>query len=212
MGIRSLRWPFRTAVALVVALAVAAAAVIVWQFWGRDVLAQRRAAAESSAFTASCGFDPGFGGGPANASPGTVVGTITLPGSDGTWPLYSGTDDASLDGGVGWYTQTVAPGEIGNMALVGRRLASGGAFDGILNWNTGDTITIETCFGAYTYTIRVAPRDLTVQPSDTWVLDPVPGQPGAMPTKAWLTLIANQDISPTTDRAVGFAELTATTR
>ena len=205
------RWPFRVAAVLVVALALTTALVAAWQFWGKGWQAERRAGQDASAFVASCSLDPGFNGGPESAAAGVVIGTIELPGSDVAWPIRAGVDDASLDGGVGWYQQTVAPGQIGNMAVVGRRLASGGAFDDILAWNAGDTITVATCFGSYTYTIKVAPRDLTVQPSDSWVLGAVPGQPGAMPTTSWLTLIANQDISPTTDRAVGFAELTATT-
>jgi len=208
---RSLRWPFRVATVLVVALAVTASAVIWWQFWGKGAQTQRRAAAEGSAFISSCGFDPGFSGTAETAADGAVIGVVTLPGSDIAWPIRAGVDDASLDGGVGWYRQTAPPGGIGNMALVGRRLASGGAFDGILTWNTGEIITVETCFATYTYTIKAAPRDLTVQLDDAWVLDPVPGRPGTMPTNAWLTLIANQDIAPTTDRAVGFAELTAAT-
>jgi len=208
---RSLRWPFRVAVALVAAVVLAAVAAIGWLFWGKGWQAARQANQAASAYMASCGVDPGFSGAPGDAEAGVVIGTITLPGSEVAWPIRAGVDDASLDSGVGWYQQTGVPGEIGNMALAGRRSASGGAFDNILGWNAGDTIDITMCDATYTYTIRVAPHDLTVQPSDTWVLEPVPGQPGVMPTSSWLTLIANQDITPTSDRAVGFAELTAMT-
>jgi len=132
---------------------------------------------------------------------------LTLPGSLTTWPIKVGTGDDSLDAGVGWYPQTASPGQIGNMAVVGRRLPSGGAFDSILSLSTGDQVVVETCAMRYTYTISVAPRDLTVQPDATWVLGAVPGQPSVVPTTSWLTLIANQDVLPSSDRAVGFAKL-----
>jgi len=212
MGRRPRRWPFRAAVSGVAAVAVAAAAFGAWQVWGADWQADRRATAASAQFRSSCSLDPGFSGGPDTAADGSVVADLTLPGTSTPWPVRVGVQDASLADGVGWYRQTAAPGEVGNMAVVGYRLGAGGAFDGILSLNTGDTIRLETCFRRYTYTIEVAPRDLTVQPTDTWVLQAVPGQPAAMPTDSWLTLIANQDISPSTDRAVGFARLTSTSQ
>ena len=53
----------------------------------------------------------------------------------------------------------------------------------------------------------MAPRDLTVQSDDDWVLDAVPGHPEQLPSRAVMTLTANQDLLPTGDRSVGFAHL-----
>jgi len=193
-------WGFRIAVVFVVLVVLGVGALYAWQFWwvpNQSVASANKAADD---YLAGCALDPGF-----DASD---VGLLILPGATTQWPIRTGVDDAALTDGVGWYPQTAGPGELGNMAVVGLRLMSGGAFDGILGLNKGDQVIIETCAMRYTYTIVVAPRDLTVQPQDTWVLDPVPGTSGLMPRDAWLTLISNQDVMPSTDRAVGFAQLT----
>ncbi|MCL2489325.1 MAG: class E sortase [Propionibacteriaceae bacterium] len=203
------RWPFRLAVALVAAAFAVAAAFGWWRFWGAGLQAASRASSESSAYLSACQLDPGFNGADAHAVAADVtIGVLTLPGST-AWPVRAGVSNAALDGGVGWYQQTAAPGQVGNMAVVGQR-AAGGAFDGILKLNAGDTITLQTCLATYTYTLVTSPRDLTVQSDDDWVLGAVPGASGLMPTDTWLTLIANQDVRPSPDRAVGFAKLTAT--
>ena len=215
---------FRITVTLTVALALCLAGLAVWQFWWVGRQATGAAGQAGQEFLNACpgwcpvgqlpGDDLSVMGPmpvPDDAVPpdGVTIALLTLPGSTTTWPIRVGTDDTSLDAGVGWYAQTSGPGQIGNMAVVGRRLPSGGAFDNILALNVGDQVSIDTCAMHFVYTIRVAPRDLTVQASDTWVLDAVPGQPNVMPTAAWLTLIANQDVLPSDDRAVGFAELTS---
>jgi len=186
---------YRLGVVIVVLLAIAVVGAFVWQFWW--VPSQATAAADQSAGAyCTTGADDG------------AIGLLQLPGASTKWPIGSGVTDETLAAGVGWYPQTGRPGQPGNMAVVGRRLIAGGAFDSILDLAEGDLVMVETCDMVYTYTVVVAPRDLTVQPGDTWVLDPVPGSSGVMPTEAWLTLIANQDILPSNDRAVGFASLT----
>ena len=192
------RWTFRLAVVVVALAVVGAAALAWWHIEGTGRQAERQAAANAAGYLASCGSD----------AQGDAVGVLTLPGGNG-WIVRPGAD-ASLDGAIGWYQQTAGPGQVGNMAVVGQRLTAGGPFDSILTIEAGDTVTLETCADIFTYTVRVAPRDLTVQAADVWVLDAVPGQPGTVPTSAWLTLIANHDIKPSSSRAVGFAELTAT--
>jgi len=200
------RWTFRLAVALVAVAFAVAAGLFVWQFWWVARQAQSVARDTTDAYLAACGTSSTS----ITLPRGTVIGLLTLPGDAIVWPVMLGTSDADLRGGVGWYQETAAPGQVGNMVVVGQRLASGGAFDAILSIDVGDTVTLQTCTTAYTYTVVTAPRDLTVQPSDAWVMGAVPGQPSAMPSDAWLTLIANQDIVASSDRAVGFAKLTST--
>jgi len=213
---RQPRWGFRLAVFLVVLAVLAVAAFAVWQFWwvGRQSVAN--GAQASDGYLSACPV----GQAPAPSTPvlpspwstgdapetGDVIGLLTLPGAATSWPIRAGVDD--LTDAVGWYQQTSVPGQLGNMAVVGSRLMSGGPFASIQDLNVGDEVVIETCDTRYTYTVKAAPRDLTVQPGDTWVLGAVPGQPGKIPTDAWLTLIANQDVLPGQDRAVGFAQLT----
>jgi len=206
------RWTFRLAVALVAVALLAAAGLGWWWLWG----AGQRNVARAGDDALYCDMNGGSGDATPSPTPNpatqdnVVIGLLTMPGSMTMWPIHTGVSDAALDAGVGWYQQTAEPGQVGNMALVGRRLPSGGPFDNILNLNVGDTVTVTTCTSVFTYTLVTAPRDLTVQPTDDWVLDAVPGSPSAMPTDAWLTLIANQSIESSPDRAVGFAKLTAT--
>ena len=207
---------FRWTVVCVVAFVVAGALFGAWRFWAAGWLASNQASSTGRGFLSACAANQA----PAPAttptlrvtgtppSDGTTIGLITLPGSTTAWPIKAGTGSDALAAGVGWYTQTAAPGQLGNMAVVGRRLPSGGAFDAILSLSAGDQIELQTCAVTYTYTVRIAPRDLTVQSADTWVLDPVPGAAADLPTTAWLTLIANLDVMGGPDRAVGFAELT----
>ena len=201
-------WWFRLAVVIVVLLALGVGGVFAWQFWWipRAVVASADDAAAT--FRQAC-TSPTPPATPDEASDGATIALLELPGSPVIWPIRAGVEDYNMGAGVAWYRQTSQPGDLGNMAVSGRRLVSGGPFDGILELNEGDKIVVETCDMRHTYTLVVAPRDLTVQPDDAWVLDTVPGQSGIIPTEAWLTLIANQDIKPSSDLAVGFASLTA---
>jgi len=209
-------WGFRVAVTLVVLAVLAVAGLAAWQFWwaGRQAVANGEQV--SSKYLTACPVDQApTASAPVLPAPwstdspatGDVIGLLTLPGATTSWPIKAGVDD--LTDAVGWYQQTSAPGQLGNMAVVGSRLMSGGPFGNILDLNLGDEVMVVTCDMQYTYTVKAAPRDLTVQPDATWVLDSVPGHSGVLPTDAWLTLIANQDVLPSPDRAVGFAQLTS---
>jgi len=55
-----------------------------------------------------------------------------------------------------------------------------------------------------------SPGNLTVNDTETWVLDPDPHHPGAEATEAVLTLTTCQDLFHSPDRSVGFAHLTKT--
>jgi hypothetical protein len=61
---------------------------------------------------------------------------------------------------------------------------------------------------AGTYELDNSPRDLTVKPTDTWVLEPVPGKTGQAATKSVITLTTCQDLFRSPDRSVAFGRLT----
>jgi sortase A len=69
---------------------------------------------------------------------------------------------------------------------------------------------VETREAIYTYALDDSPRRLTVKDSDTWVIDPVPGQPDAKPTQPLITLTTCQDLFQSTDRSIGFGHLVRT--
>ena len=79
-------------------------------------------------------------------------------------PVLPGTDDLTLNRGVGWIQGTAAPGTDGNFAVAGHR---DGFFRRLKDIELGDTIEVETLVGSRTYVVD----DLTiVDPSNVSVL------------------------------------------
>ena len=68
-------------------------------------------------------------------------------------------------------------------------------------------MVVETADAVYIYELDGSPRDLTVKPTDNWVLEPVPGKPQEMPTKSIITLTTCQDLFHSPDRSVAFGHL-----
>ena len=81
-------------------------------------------------------------------------------------PVLPGTDDVTLNRGVGWIEGTAKPGSNGNFAVAGHR---DGFFRSLKDIELGDSIVIETVDRVHTYVTD----DLTVvDPSDVSVLEP----------------------------------------
>lgn len=83
-------------------------------------------------------------------------------------PVLEGTDDLSLNRGVGHVIGTGNPGEGGNSAIAGHR---DGFFRGLKDISVGDTIEIDALGRTQTYVID---RITIVDPSDVSVLQPRP--------------------------------------
>ena len=147
-----------------------------------------------------------------SAIPGEAIGLLRIPafGADYEIPILNGTDLSILSKGVGHYASTAAPGQIGNFAIAGHRVTHGQPFARLLNLKRGDEIIVETREAVYTYMMDDSPRQLTVKDSDTWVIDPVPGEPDAKPTRPLITLTTCQDLFRSSDRSIGFGHLTST--
>jgi sortase A len=141
--------------------------------------------------------------------PGAAIALLRIPrfGSDYEIPILNGTDPAILSKGVGHYSSTAGPGEIGNFALAGHRVTHGQPFARLLELERGDEIIVETRETIYTYVLDESPKQLTVRDTDTWVIDPVPGKPDAKPTDALITLTTCQDLFRSPDRSIGFGRL-----
>jgi sortase A len=81
-------------------------------------------------------------------------------------PVLEGTDDLSLNRGVGHVAGTASPGEDGNVAIAGHR---DGFFRGLKDVVLGDTIAMDTPGRTETYVID---RIVIVDPTDVSVLEP----------------------------------------
>ncbi len=145
---------------------------------------------------------------------GTAITLLRIPkfGADWEKPVVEGVGKDELARGLGHYPQTALPGEPGNFAIAGHRVTHGSPFRKLLELTKGDQVIVETADAVHTYELDGSPKDLTVKPADTWVLDPVPGKPGAPPTRPMLTLTTCQDLFHSPDRSVAFAHLVRTDR
>lgn len=86
----------------------------------------------------------------------------------------------------------------------------GAPFAQLFTLRRGDQVVVETRDAVLTYVMDTSPRDLTVKDTASWVLDPVPDQPGATPTRALITHTTGQDLFHSPDRSVGFGHLAST--
>jgi sortase A len=82
--------------------------------------------------------------------------------------VLPGTEDRTLDRGVGHIEDTALPGADGNFAVAGHR---DGFFRGLKDILPGDTIEIDTLDGKDVYRVE---RTWIVEPTDVSVLDPTP--------------------------------------
>lgn len=141
--------------------------------------------------------------------PGTAIALLRIPdfGADFEVPVVYGTTNAALSKGVGWFESTAKPGEIGNFAVAGHR-GSHGPFVKLPGLAVGARVEVETREALFVYALDNHPADTVVLNSDTWVLDPVPGQPPTTkPTVARITLITCAELFHAPDRAVAFGHL-----
>jgi len=83
-------------------------------------------------------------------------------------PVLPGTDDRTLDHGVGLIEDTAEPGMVGNSGIAGHR---DGFFRGLKDVVQGDTIRLDTLHGSFVYRVE---RTWIVKPEDVSVLEPTP--------------------------------------
>ena len=85
-------------------------------------------------------------------------------------PVLPGTDDVTLDRGVGHIEDTALPGTDGNAGIAGHR---DGFFRGLKDIGPGDAIELDTRLGKESYRVE---RTWIVPPADVSVLDATPGR------------------------------------
>lgn len=130
---------------------------------------------------------------------------------DKVWglPLYQGTGKEILAKGAGHYRNTAMPGEVGNFAIAAHRSTHDEPFANIDDLRVGDKVYVQTREAWYTYTLKK--DDSTLSPTDVWVIEPVPGKPGATPTEKLITMTTCTPRYGSTGRWAWWGELTAET-
>lgn len=184
---------------------------VVWNVWWTDVAAAgthadavadfEAGAAPSSAAVA----EPRHDLAPVLAVPpdGTIFALLHVPrwGEDYVVPIAEGVDRATvLDAvGIGHYPGTAMPGEVGNLALAGHRQSHGKPFGAIEGLRPGDALVVESAEAWYVYRVT---RSVIVAPTAVDVIAPVPGNPGAAPGEAAITLTTCHPLFSTRERYV----------
>ncbi len=98
----------------------------------------------------------------------TPLAVLSIPKIHLEVPVFEGTDDVTLDRGVGRITGTAHPGQAGNLGIAGHR---DGFFRGLKDVTTGDEIKLALPEGEATY---VVDQITVVTPQDVSVLQPRP--------------------------------------
>lgn len=99
--------------------------------------------------------------------------------------VVEGVSVEDLKKGPGHMPGTALPGEVGNVVLSGHRTTYGAPFNGFGELQPGDAVVVETRDTWFTY--RITGSEI-VAPDAVEVTYPVPGEPGATPTRKLLTM------------------------
>jgi sortase A len=94
------------------------------------------------------------------------LGVLGIPKIGLRVPVFEGTDELSLNRGVGRIEGTAAIGAVGNLGIAGHR---DGFFRGLKDIELGDVIEVQSIDGALHYQVTEL---LIVEPEDVYVLDP----------------------------------------
>jgi sortase A len=215
--------PARGRGSLVLGLALLLAGVLVlgwvgWQFFGTTWVAHRTQARVVQQLEQEWS-DPSATGSSVTTDHGTARAVIHIPrfGKDYAVPLLEGTTDDDLAAGIGHFTGTAGPGQVGNFALAAHRITHGEPFRSMPDLRPGDTIVVETRTTDYTYALDTAGSALEVPFTQGWVLDPLPTNPdpgGVEPPQGvgerLITLTTCAELFHTDERLVAFGHLVGT--
>ncbi len=198
---------------LLITLGVILLLFVAWQLYWTDFTADRAQASTTDTLQHSWSQDPARAPGATQVDGkvkqvplGDAFALVRIPrfGKKYVKPILQGTDLPILDKGVGHYTGSQMPGQVGNFAVAGHRVTYGKPFNEIATIKPGDAIVIETATTWYVYR---AVRHVIVTPDHVEVVAPVPQHPGATPTEAWMTMTACNPEYSARQRYVEFSKL-----
>ncbi|GAA1755740.1 class E sortase [Luedemannella helvata] len=159
-----------------------------YEIWGKAVIVQQHQDDLDKQLAQLWGDPtPGPSASPAPkagaAPPGWAIARLYIPKLNKHWVVVEGVSLADIRYAPGHYPKSALPGQIGNFAVAGHR--SPAIFWDLDKMIADDEIVVETRSTFFTY--RVTARSI-VKPTDVDVVAPVPGDVGAKPEIAMLTI------------------------
>lgn len=204
-----------------ISLGVLLLLLCVYQLWWTNVESARATEVVRSQISNEWSSTPAVvpAAGPKGAKPAPIARPASGKGfaflyipriDDKVWrlPVIQGTTLDVLAEGAGHYASTALPGQIGNFAVAAHRATHNEPFRDIDALKPGDKVYVETKTGWYTY---VLDRYKIVKPTDTWVIDPVPGKPNSTPTTALITLTTCNPRWASYERWIWWGHMTSAT-
>jgi sortase A len=203
----------RTVGEVLITLGVVLLLFCVYQLWWTNVVSATAIAVERDQITQGWrqAARPQPGAAVLPPSQGTGFALLYIPRlRDKVWglPVGEGTGSDVLAKGAGHYVGSALPGAIGNLAIAAHRSTHDEPFANFPDLRAGDKVYVRTATTWYVYTLRK--DDPNLSPFDVWVLDPVPGRPGATPTQRLLTLTTCTPRYGSTGRWAWWGVLTST--
>ena len=194
---------------------------VAWQMWIGDIIIAAQHNEEGAAVSAELAQQPApelpplieaddgmtYYEPPVPAAPADAqwFAQMHVPrfGADYNVGIYGGTSRARTldDLGIGVYSNSKMPGEVGNFSMAGHRTTWGKPFNQIDKLKLNDAIVVETPDGWYTYRFRTLEY---VKPTEVDVLLDVPQAPQLTTDERYITLTACSPLYSLAERIVAY--------
>ena len=186
-----------------------------WQLWGTTWVSKREQREITGSLQEQWKTEPAAKQQPKYVPKGEASALIRIPafGKKYVVPGARGDQRRRALQGLRALHRSADPGEVGNYALAAHRVTHGEPLRRMPELRPGDTVVVETVDHTYTYELDTDPRRLVVPFTGTWVLDPVPKNPGdgpqprQAPGQRLITLTTCSEIFHTDNRMIAFGHL-----
>ncbi len=207
------RWRFRLGL-LLLAAGLGLLGYVAWQLYGTDYVSRARHESTVASLRAEWARPQGTGSVSSGSSAAGAIVRIPAFGADYAVPLVEGVADDALASGIGHFTDSAQPGEVGNFAVAGHRITHGEPLRDLPELVVGDEIVVETRDRVYTYVLDTGGDDLRVPLTAGWVVGVDPGNPNggvgpAPDERRLITVTTCAELFHTDDRLVVFGHLVA---
>ncbi len=183
-----------------------------WQLYGTNYVSQQRHERTVESLVATWSEPNGSASVSSGESIADAIVRVPALGAGYAVPLVEGIDDSALASGLGHFSDSAGPGEVGNFALAGHRITHGEPLRDLPGLTPGDEIVIETRDHVFTYVLDTGGDDLRVPFTAGWVVGEEPVNPdgGVAPPPGedrLITITTCAELFHTDDRLVAFGHL-----